>query len=203
MNQRIACSPAREAGFGPGLAAAAAVRARRTQGHIERYDDATRRFASRYRHLRRQGVGLSLRAEKALAHAGHELTDAREIDGDFVGEAVAWRRSGAQCVPFSVRRKESEVFAAHDSHRYDRSDVAACQGMGRDLRSSRIMPGHEGLAATAEHNSSAYSLYRTFRSPEASTNITTEWICPDCDYFEDVEEESESGAPRLARANRQ
>jgi hypothetical protein len=28
-------------------------------------------------------------------------------------------------------------------------------------------------------------------APEASTNITTEWVCPDCDYFEDVEEESE------------
>ena len=45
--------------------------------------------------------------------------------------------------------------------------------------------------ATAGHNSGAYSLCRTLRRPEASTNITTEWVCPDCDYFEDVEEESE------------
>ena len=40
-------------------------------------------------------------------------------------------------------------------------------------------------------------------SREQKVSRVREWVCPECDYFEDVEEESESGAPRLARANRQ
>ena len=27
-------------------------------------------------------------------------------------------------------------------------------------------------------------------NPSATTRTTREWICPDCDYFEDAEEES-------------
>ena len=49
------------------------------------------------------------------------------------------------------------------------------------------MPGCDSLG----HNSSVHSVTRSSGNPEASTNIPTEWVCPDCDYFEDVEEESE------------
>ena len=27
-------------------------------------------------------------------------------------------------------------------------------------------------------------------NPQATTRTTTEWVCPDCDYFEEAEEES-------------
>jgi molybdopterin biosynthesis enzyme MoaB len=27
-------------------------------------------------------------------------------------------------------------------------------------------------------------------NPSATTRTTTEWVCPDCDYFEEAEEES-------------
>jgi hypothetical protein len=27
-------------------------------------------------------------------------------------------------------------------------------------------------------------------NPSATTRVSREWVCPDCDYFEEVEEES-------------
>ena len=27
-------------------------------------------------------------------------------------------------------------------------------------------------------------------NPKATTHVTTEWVCPDCDYFEEADEES-------------
>ena len=42
-------------------------------------------------------------------------------------------------------------------------------------------------------------------NPSATTRTTSEWVCPDCDYFEEAEEEEQvkNGAPRLARADGQ
>ena len=38
-------------------------------------------------------------------------------------------------------------------------------------------------------------------NPNPTTRRTREWVCPDCDYFEDVEEEGRqgSGGPVSAR----
>jgi len=34
------------------------------------------------------------------------------------------------------------------------------------------------------------SVTRVPGNPSATTRITWEWVCPDCDYFEEAEEES-------------
>jgi len=36
------------------------------------------------------------------------------------------------------------------------------------------------------------SVTRVPGNPSATTRITWEWVCPDCDYFEEAEEESSS-----------
>ena len=39
------------------------------------------------------------------------------------------------------------------------------------------------------------------RQPAATTKITPEWVCPECDYFEEAEEE-EPEVPERARSAR-
>ena len=34
------------------------------------------------------------------------------------------------------------------------------------------------------------SVTRVPGNPSATTRTTTEWVCPDCDYFEEAEEEN-------------
>jgi len=70
----------------------------------------------------------------------------------------------------------------------------ACQGNARVLPSTKIMPATKecplcgGTMKLRENTTTVH----VPGNPNATTRTTREWVCPDCDYFEEAEE-AESG----------
>ena len=56
----------------------------------------------------------------------------------------------------------------------------------------RIMPATKDcpLCGGTMRPRDVKSVVRLPGNPSATTRVSREWVCPDCDYFEEVEEES-------------
>jgi ssDNA-binding Zn-finger/Zn-ribbon topoisomerase 1 len=66
----------------------------------------------------------------------------------------------------------------------------ACQGSARVLPSTKIMPATKecplcGSTMKLRENKTTVHVPG---NPNATTRTTREWVCPDCDYFEEAEE---------------
>jgi C4-type Zn-finger protein len=58
------------------------------------------------------------------------------------------------------------------------------------LRSTRIMPTKEcPLCSGAMRLRHVETVVRVPGNPNATTRTVYEWVCPDCDYFEEAEED--------------
>src|ERR671910_670774 len=85
-------SPTVDARLGPCLAAAAAMAAQPAKRHVNGNHESIPGLASRHEHLAPQHVVVFMLAEKGVAHALDGELDVREVDGDFVREAVLGHR---------------------------------------------------------------------------------------------------------------
>ena len=55
------------------------------------------------------------------------------------------------------------------------------------------MPATQRVSAVRRHDDGckqSTTVTRVPGNPSATTRTTREWVCPDCDYFEEAEEES-------------
>ena len=82
----------------------------------------------------------------------------------------------------------------------------ACQGQARgDRRLLKINKNHASNRENVRSAAARCGSHETERrysipgNPKATTRISREWVCPDCDYFEEAEEEQSCGT--LARAD--
>jgi hypothetical protein len=68
--------------------------------------------------------------------------------------------------------------------------VNACMGRARLLRSTKIMPEPHDcpMCGTIMRLRETQSVVHIPGNPKATTRTTREWVCPECDYFEEVEE---------------
>jgi YgiT-type zinc finger domain-containing protein len=68
--------------------------------------------------------------------------------------------------------------------------VNACVASARLLRSTKIMPEPREcpLCGTTMRIRESRSVVYVPGNPNATTRTTREWVCPECDYFEEVEE---------------
>jgi hypothetical protein len=88
MQQGLAGSPAAAARLRPSLAPAAARLARPPDRHVESHHTAAPGFFGGQADVRRDDVGVRTLPEEGVTHAVDDVDDRREVDGDFVGEAL-------------------------------------------------------------------------------------------------------------------
>jgi len=61
---------------------------------------------------------------------------------------------------------------------------------GTDDSFTRIMPAKEcPLCGSTMRLKESEAVVQIHGNPQPSTRRAREWVCPDCDYFEDAEEE--------------
>ena len=93
MNQQRPGPAAVAARLGPGFATAATVPAQAAHWDVDRNREPVPRLAGRHQHLGPLHIVVWTRAEKGVAHAFDRGLDAREVDGNLVGEAVVGHRA--------------------------------------------------------------------------------------------------------------
>jgi len=67
-----------------------------------------------------------------------------------------------------------------------------CQGNARVLPSTKIMPGTKEcpLCAGTMRLRETKTVTHIPGNPKDSERTSREWVCPDCDYFEEADEEN-------------
>jgi hypothetical protein len=159
VDEGAAGAEARLAWIRPRFAPATAQRTRALQRHLQRDHGPEERVPAGQRDVEHVD-GLRL-PEELVAYALGKIADRREIDRHLVREAFVLRQS------------------------------FACQDPSQVVPSTRIMP--EVRECPLCGSSMAIKLTQTAAyipgQSEAAVRTTAEWICPDCDYYEEAEEE--------------
>src|SRR5258705_2572079 len=187
----IARAAAEDTRFGPGLAAAAADLARAAQRNFERNHGAAPGFAARHRNFGRvRVVTPGAFAEERIADTRHEIADRRKVDRDLIGKTIV-RPLGVvthglvrqiQLHPpfFRQPNKDTERVSRLSRHR-------------TDANVTRIMPEESGptrecpMCGCTMQLKKRETVVHLPGNPSGTKSKAAEWVCPDCDYFEELE----------------
>src|SRR5262249_48682138 len=85
-----------------------------------------------------------------------------------------------------------KAFVRHQGLANDRSRSSACQDNRAELCSTRIMPATSECPQCGGTMRIRESKTVTHipGNPDATVRVAREWVCPDCDYYEEVEEDT-------------
>jgi hypothetical protein len=168
--RRFASAAALMTRLGPGLTSTTAAPAGHPDWYLNRHDMAKTRLALRDRYLGQNKIVLDALPEEGISHSFHDPSDREKIDRGLI----------------------RKTFVRHQSLVNDRSHSSACQGNAMELCSTRIMPATTecpqcgGTMRLRESKTTTH----VPGNPSATVRVTREWVCPDCDYYEEVEEET-------------
>ena len=162
-------------------------------GTSERNRDTVEGLARRQVQFRRQpatGIAVGGRGDKTRAHPFDSGVQRRKVDPDFVVEPSARPRKRHRQHPLcsaSVVTRANRVVPHRPS--YDRFAPAGCQGETAGVSITPAMEQRE-CPVCGEHMR-LQTREQTDRVPgtrEVKTRAVREWVCPECDHFEEVEE---------------
>ena len=160
--------------------------------HVDGHRDTVKRFARRQVQLGGQLAAMIVIGgrDEACAHALDGPVQRRKIDRDLVVEPSVRARKRHREHAF---RGAAVVTRANGvvPHRlsYDRVATAGCQGERRVLASRATMDQRE--CPVCGERMRLQTREQTDRVPgtrEVKTKAVREWVCPECDHFEEVEE---------------
>jgi len=127
-------------------------------------------LALRDRHLGHNEVIVDAFPKEGIPHPFDDPSDREKIDRGLI----------------------RKTFVRHQTLANDRSRSRACQGNEVELCSTRIMPATSecpqcgGTMRLRESKTTTH----VPGNPSATVRVTREWVCPDCDYYEEVEEDT-------------
>lgn len=176
--------------------------------HFERHDETLARLENGQAQFGGKHIAADAFAEKFVANALDHVIDRRKVDRDFVGEALLGHTRRSHGVPRHGQRAMTEGARLHENTLHDRSRVSRLSRRHTDgsLRMNGLatcpvaVPGfarHEVMAGdrecplcgTAMRLKESDQVVRIPGNPQLSSKRTREWVCPECDYFEEAEEE--------------
>jgi hypothetical protein len=176
----------------PDFAPAAARHTHASNRHVERNGDTVKGFAWRQVQLGRELAAAIVigRRNETGAHAFDRTMQRRKIDRNLIVEPRVRARERHREHAF---RGSTVVTWANGvvPHRlsYDRVATAGCQGKRRVLASRANMDQRE--CPVCGERMRLQTREQTDRVPgtrEVKTKAVREWVCPECDHFEEVEE---------------
>jgi hypothetical protein len=176
--------------------------------HLERHDKALARLSNGQPQFGGKHIAADAFAEKFVANALDHVIDRGKVDRDFVGEALLGHTRRSHGVPRHGQRVMTEGARLHENTLHDRSRVSRLSRRDTDgsLRmnggatSAATVPGfdrHEVMAGDREcplcgttmRLKESDDVVQIPGNPQLSSKRTREWVCPECDYFEEAEEE--------------
>jgi hypothetical protein len=176
--------------------------------YLERHNQALARFQNGQPQFRRKHIAADPFTEKFVANAFDDVIDRWKVDPDFIGEALFGHTRSPNGVPHQGQRMMAEGARSHENTLHDRSRVSRLSRRGTDgsLRMTSVtafapavfgvtrrgyMAGERDcpLCGTAMRLKESDNVVRIPGNPQLSSKRTREWVCPECDYFEEAEEE--------------
>jgi len=172
--ERVAAATTGPARLGPGLPAPSALRTRRAQQHHHRHHRPSVGFVRRQADFRFHSLGPLAGGvrQEGPAHTSNQMGDRRKIDRDLVCEAVVLAFHSHAGLTIGARHAPCQDTQNACIVRGDMADERECPMCGGTMRLKR-----------------AESTVQIPGNPRPIKRTSTEWVCPECEYFEEADEE--------------
>ena len=182
--QPVAGAGACHAGIEPHFASSPAANTEPADGDVNRHDRTAARIAPRQPEFGGHGFGAGPVPEKPIARPLDEIRGRREVDRRLVGEASV---AGLERIgPADL--KHVVILHSSDCGSQPRDGSMACQESATDDRVAAVPEVREcPMCGGTMRLRRTETVVQIPGNPHGTTQASREWVCPDCDYFEEAD----------------